>query len=87
MFTPNNSPNPLVVEGIPIGNHESDYQDINQGTNEQDVSIPMVEIDEISTEGLFCIIVGCILCPGFNLLGFCMRERRLVPANSVEYVY
>ena len=87
MSTTNNSPNPEVVQGIPIDNDESDFQDINQRANDQEIPVPMIEIDEISTEGLFCLIVGCILCPGFNLLGFCMRERRLVPANSVEYIY
>ena len=87
MSNHNHSPNPVVVEGIPIDIDESGFQDINQRANGQDISIPMVEIDEISTEGLFCLIVGCILCPGFNLLGLCMRERRLVPANNVEYVY
>jgi hypothetical protein len=83
----NNSPKPEVVQGIPIDNDELDFQDINQRANDQEIPVQMIEIDEISTEGLFCLIVGCILCPGFNLLGFCMRERRLVPANSVEYIY
>ena len=43
----------------------------------------MIEVDEISPAGWFCLIVGCFMCPGFNLLGLCMRERRLVPASSV----
>jgi len=41
--------------------------------------VEMVEVDEISPAGWFCLIVGCFACPGLNLLGLCMRERRLVP--------
>merc|ERR1712139_383957 len=36
-----------------------------------------VEVDEISPSGWFCLVAGCFFCPGFNLLGLCMRERRL----------
>ena len=43
--------------------------------------IEMVEVDEISPAGWFCLIVGCFFCPPFNLLGCCMRERRLVPVQ------
>lgn len=42
-----------------------------------------VEVHEISPAGWMCLIVGCFACPGFNLLGLCMRERRLVPASHV----
>ena len=46
-----------------------------------------VEVDEISPAGWFCLIVGCFFWPGLNLVGLCMRERRLVPASSVGYYY
>ena len=42
-----------------------------------------VEVDEISPAGWLCLIVGCFACPGLNLLGLCMRERRLVPVSQV----
>jgi len=42
-----------------------------------------VEVDEISPAGWLCLIVGCFACPGLNLLGLCMRERRLVPVHTV----
>ena len=42
-----------------------------------------VEVDEISSAGWLCLIVGCFACPGLNLLGLCMRERRLVPVNQI----
>jgi len=42
-----------------------------------------VEVDEISPAGWMCLIVGCFACPGLNLLGLCMRERRLVPVNHI----
>ena len=48
--------------------------------------IQMVEVEEISAAGWFCLIVGCFTCPPFNLLGLCMRERRLVPASEVHWV-
>lgn len=41
-----------------------------------------VEVDEISPAGWLCLIVGCFACPGLNLLGLCMRERRLVPVSQ-----
>lgn len=44
-----------------------------------------VEVDEISPSGWFCLVAGCFFCPGFNLLGLCMRERRLVPISEVGY--
>ena len=43
-----------------------------------------VEVDEISPAGWLCLIVGCFACPGLNLLGLCMRERRLVPVSQVS---
>lgn len=42
-----------------------------------------VEVDEISPAGWACLIIGCFACPGLNLLGLCMRERRLVPVSHV----
>ena len=42
-----------------------------------------VAVDEISPAGWLCLIVGCFACPGLNLLGLCMRERRLVPVSHV----
>jgi len=47
----------------------------------------MVEVDEISPAGWFCLIAGCFFCPGLNLLGICMRERRLVPASHIHAYY
>jgi len=44
-----------------------------------------VEVDEISPSGWFCLVAGCFFCPGFNLLGLCMRERRLVPISEIGY--
>ena len=44
-----------------------------------------IEVDEISPSGWFCLVAGCFFCPGFNLLGLCMRERRLVPISEVGY--
>ena len=81
---------PPIVTGVPVeqnGPYEQEFQDINQTAPAIDISIPMVEVDEISTEGWLCLILGCFICPGFNLLGLCMRDRRLVPASNVEYVY
>ena len=43
-----------------------------------------VEVDEISPAGWCCLIAGCFFFP-LNLLGLCMRERRLVPASHVYY--
>ena len=43
-----------------------------------------VEVDEISPAGWCCLIAGCFFFP-FNLLGLCMRERRLVPASHIYY--
>ena len=42
-----------------------------------------VEVEEISPAGWLCLIVGCFACPGLNLLGLCMRERRLVPFSQI----
>ena len=47
--------------------------------------VGFVEVDEISPAGWMCLIVGCFACPGLNLLGLCMRERRLVPISQVAY--
>ena len=43
-----------------------------------------VEVDEISPAGWCCLIAGCFFFP-LNLVGLCMRERRLVPASHVYY--
>ena len=45
--------------------------------------IAYVEVEEISTAGMLCLIIGCFTCPGLNLLGLCMRERRLVPVSHL----
>ena len=45
--------------------------------------VAYVEVEEISPAGWACLIVGCFACPGLNLLGLCMRERRLVPVTQV----
>ena len=69
---------PIIVSGVPISNN-----DININSN-----LPvMIEVEEISEAGWMCIVVGCFFCPGLNLLGLCMTERRLVPAYDVQYVY
>ena len=78
---------PEVVKGTPLESTDPDYQDINRTTIGPEVTIPMVEVDQISTEGWLCLIMGCFLCPGFNLFGLCMRETVLVPAYNVEFVY
>jgi len=49
--------------------------------------VSYVEVDEISPAGWLCLIVGCFACPGLNLLGLCMRERRLVPVTQLAYAY
>lgn len=43
-----------------------------------------VEVEEISPAGWACLIVGCFACPGLNLFGLCMRERRLVPVSQMQ---
>ena len=82
---------PVIVTGTPVEPivlDEEGFQNITPATIiEQPGPVPMIEVDEISMEGWLCLIVGCVLCPGFNLFGLCMRKRRLVPASSVEYVY
>jgi len=45
--------------------------------------VAYVEVDEITPSGWLCLIVGCFACPGLNLLGLCMRERRLVPVSHL----
>uniref|UniRef100_A0A7S2N946 Uncharacterized protein n=1 Tax=Haptolina brevifila TaxID=156173 RepID=A0A7S2N946_9EUKA len=47
--------------------------------------VAYVEVDEITPSGWLCLIVGCFACPGLNLLGLCMRERRLVPVSHMHY--
>lgn len=32
-------------------------------------------------------LFGSFACPGLNLLGLCMRERRLVPVTQLAYAY
>lgn len=63
--TSNNIP---TVTGTPVIND-----------NEYEIHITMVEVEEVSPVGWMCLIFGCFFCPGFNLLGLCMTERRLVP--------
>mmetsp|Transcript_11683 Transcript_11683/g.22731 ORF Transcript_11683/g.22731 Transcript_11683/m.22731 type:complete len:133 (-) Transcript_11683:1-399(-) len=76
---------PPTVTGVPVYSGESS---VGAGAHcehhgvrvvHQQPQIQMVEVEEISPAGWFCLIVGCFACPGLNLLGFCMRERRLVP--------
>jgi len=76
----NNGLNVPVVLGEPIV--ENDDEELNIIDR-----IPMIEVDEISPVGWFCLIFGCFFCPGFNLLGLCMTERHLVPAYDVAYIY
>ena len=46
--------------------------------------VAYVEVDEISPSGWLCLIIGCFACPGLNLLGLCMRERRLIPLSHMQ---
>lgn len=69
---------PIIVSGVPISNN-----DINHNYNQP----VMIEVNEISDAGWMCLIMGCFFCPGFNLLGLCMTERRFVPVYDVQYVY
>jgi len=64
------------VPGQPVGLHGQPYSYAPQ--------VRLVEVEEISPAGWFCLIVGCFACPGFNLLGLCMRERRLVPVSEMH---
>jgi len=85
---------PIVVQGIPIENNIENNnieREVNNTENNTDQEVntihlyheEFVEIDEISAEGWLCIICGCFFCPGLNLLGLCMTEKRLVPVNSI----
>uniref|UniRef100_A0A7S4MUW9 Uncharacterized protein n=1 Tax=Prymnesium polylepis TaxID=72548 RepID=A0A7S4MUW9_9EUKA len=69
--------------GVPVMNAGP----MNAGPNVMLMAPPpgYVEVDEISPSGWFCLVAGCFFCPGFNLLGLCMRERRLVPISEVGY--
>lgn len=46
-----------------------------------------IEIDVVSPQGWMCFFLGCFLCPGPNLLGLCMLERRRVPASHVSTMF
>ena len=72
------STNAAVASGHPVPNQM--YQ--MSGTHGS-LDVGYVEVDEISPAGWMCLIVGCFACPGLNLLGLCMRERRLVPVTQV----
>ena len=74
---------PPIVTGLPVDAEVIISNQNNQPTQIPIVSVPMVEVEEISPEGWFCLIAGCFFCPGFNLFGLCMREKRLVPADTV----
>ena len=74
-----------IVTGDPVGPSTNIFG--SQGfpashqRNLQEVAY--IEVEEISPAGWLCLIVGCFACPGLNLLGLCMRERRLVPVAHV----
>jgi hypothetical protein len=67
-----------VAAGVAVGGHPN-----NMNMHMMAPDVPFVEVDEISPAGWLCLIVGCFACPGPNLLGLCMRERRLVPVTQV----
>lgn len=69
---------PIVVQGIPI---DPDISCIGQPVNEIMYNEEYVVVNEITPEGWLCIICGCFFCPGLNLLGFCMTDKRIIPAN------
>ena len=75
-----NSLNVPTVFGEPIIENEDEELTVIE-------RIPMREVEEISPIGWMCLICGCFFCPGFNLLGLCMTQTRLVPAYDVAYVY
>lgn len=81
---------PPTVQGVPVAPYAVGARGMPVMTGQQIADhqqIRLVEVEEISPAGWFCLIVGCFACPGLNLLGLCMRERRLVPASEVEWAY
>ena len=87
-----------TVTGVPVGPTVRWGQDEEQpivagdpvavgfsSTGHQEIAY--IEVEEISPSGWLCLIVGCFACPGLNLLGLCMRERRLVPVSHVGDVW
>ena len=81
-----------VADGMPIGGQGAhamyNMHMMHQGGQQHVLAPPevaYVEVDEISPAGWLCLIVGCFACPGLNLLGLCMRERRLVPISQIQY--
>merc|ERR1712087_74698 len=81
---------PTITTGVPVmpSGPEGQGVPVTVGMVEPGVEVhaqqqmQFVETDEISPAGWFCLIVGCIFCPPFNLIGCCMRERRLVPVQQ-----
>jgi len=72
-----------VAPGHPISMHQFGMMGGVQGGMMGGPEVAYVEVDEITPSGWLCLIVGCFACPGLNLLGLCMRERRLVPVSHV----
>jgi len=80
---------PPTVTGVPVGGYGNSAYNPGYagGPNVVLIDAPpegYVEVDEISPAGWCCLIAGCFFFP-LNLLGLCMRERRLVPASHVYY--
>lgn len=75
-------PDDEVSAGLPIGDIRSGLISPGSALRGGPHEIAYVEVDGISPSGWLCLIVGCFACPGLNLLGLCMRERRLVPIHS-----
>ena len=82
--------NTQPVTGVPVDSGLAGSAPLAQGVAVDGVAVDagthveMVEVEEISPAGWFCLIVGCIACPPFNLLGLCMRQRRLVPITVLH---
>lgn len=75
---PVSMPGAAIAAGHPVAGHMG-HPGMIAGGHE----VAYVEVDEITPSGWLCLIVGCFACPGLNLLGLCMRERRLVPVSHV----
>ena len=69
-----------VAAGVAVGSYDAPHTMLMGGPEQ----VGYVEVDEISPAGWLCLLVGCFACPGLNLLGLCMRERRLVPVSQVQ---
>lgn len=72
-----------MAAGMPVGGMQPQmiYGD---GVMMPPEMVGYVEVEEISPAGWACLIVGCFACPGLNLFGLCMRERRLVPVSQMQ---